>query len=71
MTRSIRTKEGALRAYDTTLRRYMRENAGGGQYGYDWPTMRVQAPETYARLRELIALARTLPSRAKGKESGS
>lgn len=62
-TKAPHSREGALRAYDATLRRYMRDYAGGGAYGYDWPTMRAQAPETYARLRELIVLARTLPSR--------
>lgn len=60
---TIRSKEGAARAYDATLRAYMRRGAGGGMFGFDWPTMRVLEPETYTRLRDLATLARTLPSR--------
>jgi len=62
---TIRSKEGAWRAYDATLRGYMRRGEGGGKFGFDWPTMRVLEPETYARLKELAGLSRTLPSRRR------
>jgi hypothetical protein len=60
---NIRSKEGAARVYATTLRRYMRDHAGGGMFGYDWRTLRINSPETYTRLCKLAILAKTLPSR--------
>lgn len=61
----IRTKEGATRRYESRLRQYMRDFAGGGSFGFDWPTMRLNAPGTYAELRQILDIFPTLPSRRK------
>lgn len=49
----IRTKAGAIRKYNAILRDYMRRNRGGGQWGFDWPTMAIVEPMTYRKLRAL------------------
>ncbi len=37
--REPKSKEGALRQYDAILRSYRRDFAGGGSFGFDFPTM--------------------------------
>ena len=61
--RQPKTREGADRQYRAILNYYFRDFAGGGAFGWDWPTFRLNSPERYARARELITLARQLPSR--------
>lgn len=61
----IRTKEGALRQYDTVYNRYVDAFAGGGMYGWDWSTMRLNDPDAYYTLRGLLHLAAILPSRKR------
>ncbi len=46
---------GALRQINALIRRYMRDYAGGGMFGFDWPTMRANEPEVYQRIRNLQA----------------
>jgi len=50
-----RTVPGAARQYNAALRAYQRRFAGGGAYGWDWPTMRSNCPETYEFLQALLA----------------
>ena len=61
--REPKSREGAERQYDALIRAYRRDFAGGGAFGFDWPTFAANAPEQYARARELIRLAKSLPSR--------
>ena len=61
--REPKSKEGALRQYDANLNAYRRDFAGGGSFGFDWPTMRLNAPERYERAQHLASLFKTLPSR--------
>jgi hypothetical protein len=63
----IRTREGAARRYNALLRAYRIAFAGGGMFGFDWPTLRANDPVTYRKLRILGRLSNTLPSRAGGK----
>lgn len=56
-----KTKRGANRQYDALIRRYHDMFAGGGTFGWDWPTFHLNWPEGYARAKELIALSKTLP----------
>ena len=63
--REPKSKEGALRQYDATLNAYRRDFAGGGSFGFDWPTMRLNAPERFEQLQRLASLFKTLPSRHK------
>jgi hypothetical protein len=56
-----RSKRGAYRQYRALLRAYTRAFAGGGAFGWDWPTMRRNSPETYAKLRALVAVYPQLP----------
>ena len=61
--RDPKSKEGALRQYDANLNAYRRDFAGGGSFGFDWPTMRLNAPDRFERAQKLAALFKTLPSR--------
>ena len=60
-----RTKEGAFRQYNALINAYRRDFAGGGLFGFDWPTFRMNDPERYARVQELRALFPSLPSRKR------
>ena len=62
--REPKSKEGALRQYEAVLNSYRRDYAGGGSFGFDWTTMRLNSPERYDRLQHLSSLLKTLPSRA-------
>jgi hypothetical protein len=44
---------GAMQQIDRLIRRYRRNYAAGGQFGFDWPTMRLNEPELYQRIRDL------------------
>lgn len=56
-----KTKRGANRQYNALIRRYHAMFDGGGMFGWDWPTFRLNWPEGYARAKELIALSKALP----------
>ena len=45
------------------LNSYRRDFAGGGSFGFDMPTFRLNSPDRYARFQHLKALNETLPSR--------
>ena len=62
--REPKSKEGALRQYEATINAYRRDFAGGGSFGFDWVTMRINAPERFERCQHLASLFKTLPSRA-------
>ena len=59
-----KSKEGAARQYDALIRGYVRDFAGGGLFGSDWPTFRLNSPERYERAKELLRLESVLPSRS-------
>ena len=61
--RDPKSKEGARRQYDANLNAYRRDFAGGGSFGFDWPTMRLNAPDRFERAQKLAAMFKTLPSR--------
>lgn len=46
-----RSVAGARRQYNAVVRVYRRAYAGGGQFGFDWPTFRVNWSEGYAVAR--------------------
>jgi hypothetical protein len=56
-----KTKTNCERQIDTILRSYRRDFAGGGTFGFDWSTFRLNSPERYARIRELQNLWYELP----------
>jgi hypothetical protein len=56
-----KTKRGAIRQRDSIISAYKRTYAGGGAFGYDWPTFRVQAPDAYAHLKHMQTLFASLP----------
>ncbi len=58
-----KTKNGAARQIDQLINAYRRAFAGGGSFGFDWPTMRLNDPDTYERIRALQKLAVELPFR--------
>lgn len=63
MEKQPKSKEGCIRQANAILSGYRRDFAGGGSFGYDWPTFRANSPERYVRICELRALYPTLPSR--------
>lgn len=56
-----KSKEGCARQINTILRAYQLRYAGGGAFGYDWPTFRLNWPEGFQRVRDLQALHAGLP----------
>lgn len=56
-----RTQRGADRQYNAILRAYIASQDGGGAFGYDWPTFRLNWPEGAQRAADLITLRRKLP----------
>lgn len=60
---TIRSKEGAAKRYWALIRKYRRDYAGGGAFGFDWPTMRANVPDVYAELQAIKATYASLPSR--------
>ena len=57
-----KSKRGANRQYSAILRAYKTVYAGGGAFGWDWPTLRCNWPEGYAKLQALKAVYYGLPS---------
>lgn len=60
---TIRTKQGCERRINALLRSYQRDFAGGGAFGWDWPTFRLNSPERYEEVRALQRLYVELPFR--------
>ena len=60
-----KSKEGAARQVNAILNSYFRDFAGGGAYGWDWPTLRLNSPERYAKIIALCKAIKDLPSRRK------
>ena len=58
-----KSKQGCERQIGEILRSYQRDFAGGGSFGFDWPTMRLNSPERYDRIRALQTLYVELPFR--------
>jgi len=58
-----KSKEGCARQIDALIRAYRRDFAGGGAFGFDWPTMRLNSPERYERICALQKLSGELPFR--------
>ena len=56
-----KTKEGCARQIRSVVLSYERDFAGGGAFGYDWPTFRLNSPERYERVRALQKLFGELP----------
>ena len=64
---TLKTKQGAIRRYDAILRKYRRDFDGGGMFGMDWPTLRLNAPDAYAELQDIRAKFDSLPDRRTTK----
>jgi len=60
-TKQPKSKRGADRQYGALIRRYYDMFRGGGTFGWDWPTFRLNWPEGYARAKELRAVYASLP----------
>jgi hypothetical protein len=56
-----KSKRGAYRQYRALLRAYKRAFDGGGAFGWDWPTLRLNSPETYTKIEALRAVYTQLP----------
>jgi hypothetical protein len=63
MLKAPKTREGALRQFYAVIASYKRDFGGGGSFGWDWPTFRLNCPDRCNRARELLTLAKTLPAR--------
>lgn len=62
MLNAPKTWQGASRQFHATIKLYKRDFAGGGTFGFDWTTFRLNSPALYARCMALRTIARTLPS---------
>ena len=56
-----KTKRGCERQYQATLRAYEIAFQGGGSFGWDFHTLRLNDPATYERLRYLHDIYPSLP----------
>lgn len=56
-----KTKRGAWRQYDAIWNAYRRAYAGGGMFGFDWPTFRVNWPEAYDHIQKMKEAFPSLP----------
>lgn len=56
-----KSKRGAVRQYNILLNAYKRAFDGGGMFGFDWPTMRANDPDTYAKIQALKTIYKGLP----------
>ena len=56
-----KTQRGATRQWNAILRKYRRDFAGGGAFGFDWPTMRMNAPAAFAHLQAMRTAFASLP----------
>ena len=61
MYKMPKTKRGAVKQYWAILRAYRRTYDGGGMFGYDWPTFRLNAPEAFAHIAAIRDNFRALP----------
>jgi hypothetical protein len=61
MDKLPRTQRGATRQWNALLRAYRRNWAGGGMFGFDWATMRLNDQDTYYHLAALRHLFDGLP----------
>jgi hypothetical protein len=59
-TREPRSLAGVERQYYAVIRAYIRAYSSGGAFGFDWPTMRINWPEGFARCKELEAIAKAM-----------
>lgn len=53
MLNAPKTRAGCLRQADALIRLYRKDFAGGGSFGFDLPTMRLNAPAMYGRYKAL------------------
>lgn len=58
----VKSKRGALRRYDASIRQCNRDAAGGTQYGIDWPTLRILWPKRFAEIQALRTISAELPA---------
>lgn len=56
-----RSKRGANLRYSAVLRAYKTAFAGGGAFGWDWPTLRLNWPDGFSYLQRLKAIYYRLP----------
>jgi hypothetical protein len=62
MAKWPKSKEGCERQIDALIRAFQCDYfAGGGKFGWDWPTFRRNDPERYEQIRALQNLWRELP----------
>lgn len=59
--REPRTKRGANRQYSAILRAYRTAFNGGGSFGWDWPTLRLNWPKGFVKLQSLKSIYYNLP----------
>jgi hypothetical protein len=58
---TIKSKRGVIKRYNAITRAYMRDFSGGGMFGFDWPTLKSNAPARYAEIMALREIYRALP----------
>lgn len=56
-----KTQRGATRQWNAIVSAYKRDYAGGGAFGYDWVTFRLNQPDAYAHIKAVQAIFASLP----------
>ena len=62
MINQPKTRRGAMRQYNAVIRLYHIDFVGGGMFGWDWPTFRLNSPALYERAKALRAIYASLPA---------
>jgi hypothetical protein len=56
-----KTRAGCDIQANAIWNQYRRDFAGGGRWGFDWPTFAANAPASYARIKRLNEIRDGLP----------
>lgn len=54
----VRNYADAMKRYNKIFTQYQLDYAGGGQFGFDWPTIKLNRPETYWELKKMLEIMR-------------
>lgn len=62
MLKMPKTRRGARKQADALINQYRRAFSGGGSFGFDWPTFRMNSPDVYNHLEAIRKVYSHLPA---------
>ena len=64
---AIKSKQGCERRINALIRAYQINFSGGGAFGWDWPTFKINDPDRFNQVHTLQKLWMELPFRDGSK----